>query len=229
MTARQLGTTMGALFIALIGFSSLVFATPTGTSISVNFGTDTAGVSGAAGLASTVNWSNLSGASGGPVSVNVDAAGTTAPSTATISWNSSGTGSAFANNTAAPGPDRDLMLDFLESGNTVNISGLDSFFTDNQYAVAVYTNGETAGGSGAIIAQTVSQIQNGVASPGTFNGTFVPGASFLTFTGFKEPDITIRFDVPINGLELVSVPEPTTCFLLGLGLAAVAGLAGRRR
>ena len=242
--------------LAVTTSSSPVFATPTGESISINFAADepagaTSPVTGAAGLAGTVNWNNLEGAAGTDVPVFLDAASVSTPSTATVSWVSANTwastGRSQENNTAPEGNDRNLMTGYLdttaESVSAVAVENLDDVFADG-YNIAVYIQGGATGRGGQYTVTTQSKVSTlNLVTDAAFDGTFIPGGepggNYLVFSGFTDPDFTLTATpttgsperAPINGLEIVHVviPEPSSLVLLGLGVLGIVGSARRRR
>jgi hypothetical protein len=242
--------------LAATMWSATGFATPTGTSISINFGADEpngarSDVTGAAGIAGTQNWNNLSTLAGTDVALTMDQMGVVAPSTATVSWESAGTWSSTGrgeeNNTAPAGNDRNLMTGYLDTSNTsvttVHVKGLDSVVTTPEYAVAVYIQGGVNGRGGQYTVATESQVSTlSLVTDAAFSGTYVPGgeagANYLVFTGFTDPEFTLTatptdgggtLRAPINAIEIVAIPEPSTMMLLGLGMLGITGLGLRKR
>ena len=245
-----------AAVLAAMMWSTLGFATPTGTSISINFGADEpsgarSDVTGAAGIAGTQNWNNLDLLAGTDVALKMDQLGVAVNSTATVSWQSANTWSSAGrgeeNNTAPAGNDRNLMTGYLDTNNTavttVHVKGLDSAVITPEYAVAVYIQGGVNGRGGQYTVTTEGQVSTlSLTTTTAFDGTYVPGgmagANYLVFTGFTDPEFTLTatptegggtMRAPINGIEIVAIPEPSTLMLLGLGMLGITGLALRRR
>jgi PEP-CTERM motif len=246
-----------AAVVLVFTLYSTVDATPTGESISINFGADQptgdarSDVMGAAGLAGTVNWNNFDGASGTSVPLIMDVSGTSVPSTATVTWSTAttwaSTGNGEENNTAPAGNDRNLMTGYLDASETtvtqVTVSGLDDVFSDG-YNVVVYVQGGVNGRGGQYTINAEDQISTlNLVQEAAFDGTFVPGgqpgANYLVMAGFTSPQFTLTATPtvgttvrsPINGIEIVHVviPEPSAVVLMGLGLVGLVGFVYRRR
>jgi hypothetical protein len=253
MVRRILSTAVALVLVFAVG--SLALATPTGESISINFGADEptgaprSDVTGAAGLAGTANWNNLDGNTGGPASLIMDVNSTAVPSTATITWNSNNTwastGNGEENNTASAVNDRNLMTGYLDTTDAtvteIKVSGLDPVFSDG-YNIAIYIQGGVNGRGGQYTVTTENRVSTlNLVQEAAFDGTYVPGGqpggNFIVLEKFDAPEFTITATpltgsparAPINAIEIVHVviPEPSTLLLMGLGLAGL--VAGRRR
>jgi hypothetical protein len=181
-----------------------------------------------------------------------DALGSANPTSASVTWSSPNTWSSAQrgeeNNTAPPGPDRNLMLGYIDTGNTaatgatVTVSNLPGEITDFGYDVYVYAHGgvnDTRFGDYTIGGVTKSTTPAGVNTP--FNGTYIEGSNYLLFEDVNTPDFTLTafaggpnfvgFRAPINSIEIVGhpeviIPEPGTWALASM--AAAAGLLAAR-
>ncbi|MGB2754733.1 MAG: PEP-CTERM sorting domain-containing protein [Phycisphaerae bacterium] len=145
-----------------------------------------------------------------------------------------------------------LMRQYIHSegsGMTVIVSGLEPPFTTHGYDVIVYFDGEngsadwvtqyTIGVDGTTIATVYGRdAKDTVQWDGTFVQSFgataaaATAGNYVRFTGLTASSFTltatpISGDGPINAIQIVSVPEPTSLALLVLG--AAAGLAARTR
>lgn len=154
-------------------------------------------------------------------------------------WASTGRGE--ENNTAPAGDARDLMTGYLDTGGdaatgtVVNVAGLTP---GAPYQLVVYHNGGVTGRGGNYIvsgADAGNATQSYVDSA-AFTGTFVAEEDFQVFNGISAADGTFTLTAlpttgeparaPLNGIEIILVPEPATLGLLGLG---GLGLLARRR
>jgi subtilisin-like proprotein convertase family protein len=134
-------------------------------SIGLNFGADEANGDKQGTLAATAvagvpavaqpNWNNLSGISGTNTSIIGDVAGVAQPTSVTVSWTCPNTWSTLGRgetNNAFVGPDRTLMLGYLDTGSAtttpVTITGLPEQLTSAGYDVYVYALGGVAGRGG---------------------------------------------------------------------------------
>lgn len=247
---------VAALAIMAMVMSTVAYATPTGSSISINFGADEpdgagSAVTGAAGLAGTVNWNNLE-LNEGNSALTMDVQSASMASTATVSWTSNNTwssqGRGEENNTAPAGDDRNLMTGYLDTTDVtvteVTVTGLDDVFTDMAYRVAVYIQGGVNGRGGQYTVTTDNKVSTlNLTTEAAFDGTYIPGGdpgnNYLVLggnEGFTAPDFVLTATpttgdpprAPINGIEIVAIPEPTTIALLVFGLIGWAAVARRR-
>jgi hypothetical protein len=239
-------------FLFAAAFAALpTFAPLDAAIISVNFGTDRANATllptDVTGVVPAANWNNEAGAVGGPAAL-VDADGSLTPVTVQWSsqlgtWATSGLGE---ENNGFAEPDRTMMMGYLDTdarATTVTIVGLGPEFTGPGYDVYVYALGGVAAGRGGdytIAGQTL--IGDSDTFPSTFNEDFgvdhTDVGNYLVFRGLTDPDFTLSavgttpvggtVRAPINGIQIVSIPEPATAGLWGLG-ALVVGLVMRRR
>lgn len=135
-------------------------------SIGLNFGADEASGNKAGTLAATdkagvpavaqANWNNLSLNVGTNSAIVADVNGTAQATTVTVTWSSantwSNTGRGEENN-GLTGPDKALMLGYLDTGNAtttkVSIASIPAKLTDKGYDVYVYALGGVGGRGGS--------------------------------------------------------------------------------
>ena len=135
---------------------------------------------------------------------------------------------------------------------TVTVSGLEPPFTIHGYDVLVYFDGEngsadwvtqyTIGVDGTTIAtvygrdakDTVQWDGTFVQSFGTSAGNATAG-NYVRFTGLTGSGFTLTATPvtgmgqgPINGLQIIALPEPASLALLVLGLASALAARARR-
>jgi len=128
---------------------------------------------------------------------------------------------------------------------TVTVTGLGTDFTTHGYDLIVYFDGPNGENKGDWV--TEYALSSGESIYGKdaedaqdWDGTFVPASgtttdglgNYIRFTGLKSSKFVLTAtptsgDGPINGIQIVAVPEPTALALLSLGLAAT--LARRRQ
>jgi hypothetical protein len=205
-----------------------------------------------AGVVPQANWNNLNGASGSASSLLANLGGSPIATPITVTWSSpntwSTTGRGEENNGFPAGGDRTLLTGYIDTGNTaattasVMISGLDSSFTGPGYDVYVYVLGGVGGRGGAYTIGSTTLFGTAATNPSMHvqdpgvNGTDV--GTYLRFTGLTSDSFTLiadasvagaNFRAPIDGIQIVAVPEPAPLALLALGCAGLLVLVRRRR
>lgn len=247
MTNKRLFSVFGALACT----ASLAFGQP---SIAINFGADEPALTGGgtlsatdvAGAAPQANWNNVSG-NFGTASDLVDSSG--AATSVTITWTSPNTWSSTGRgeeNNGLTGGDRALMTGYIDTGadsaNTasVTVSGLPAGFTSLGYNVIVYSLGGVAGRGGGFTIDGTTLIGTSPSSPTALTQDagvdMTDEGTYLVFSGLTGSSFTLtadaslgNFRAPINGIQIVSVPEPSTVALLVLGGIGVVTTLRRRR
>jgi hypothetical protein len=184
-----------------------------------------------AGVIAQQFWNNLEGATGSnPAALVYDNNGVSAPSTATVSWNSPNTWrSTTGNNSFPAGPNRKLTAGYLDSNDTTGISmvtvdNIDQALRNTPYDVYVYfvsDSGENRGGGytltpnvGSPIVKYGSTMANPtmhVEDPGTDVDLSIDG-TYLKFTGLTASSFTLTgdatlttpngFRAPINAIQI---------------------------
>ena len=138
-----------------------------GYSLGINFGADepsganegTLAPNEAAGIDTAVqaNWNNVTGASGTVADLVADDEGAAVTTTATVTWTCpntwSSTGRGEENNGFPDGPDRKLMLGYVDTGaastTTITIENVPAALVSAGYDVIVYALGGVAGRGGS--------------------------------------------------------------------------------
>jgi len=239
-----------AMMVILAG-ASFAVAAPGSPSVAINFGADEppgvgSPVTGSAGVLGTVNWNNVSLASGVVAGLIADIGGAPNPSPVSVEWSSpntwSSTGRGEENNTAPPGNNRNLMTGYIDTGDVngptanVTLSGIPAEVVPFGYDVYVYMQSGVNGRGGDYTIGSVTKPDMVVSA---FNGTFIEGpeGNYLLFNDVNLPGgfslmskaSPNGFRAPINGMEVVAnVPEPSSLVLVALGAASLVCL-GRRR
>ena len=109
------------------------------------------------------------------------------------------------------------------------------------YNLYIYTQGD-GGGDGRELDVSVNGAADVITSPGNaLLGTFVEGTNYLHLTGTADPSgvvdiayssvLTINGgtgEADINGVQLVTVPEPSSLALFGVGALACMRRSRRR-
>lgn len=226
------------------------WASSTGYSIGLNFGADepnggaTGGVAPAevAGIPDIkqANWNNYTGiASAAPMAIGADDKGVAKTTAATVEWSCpntwSSTGRGEENNGFPAGPDRNLMLGYLDTADNsttqVTINNLPTDLTATGYNVYVYALGGVAGRGGGYrvvdgTSGSATAWKRGTtpANPSTYIQD--PGAShtdtgdYLVFKGITWKNIIVEASsesdldgidmgirAPINAVQLAPAPD----------------------
>jgi hypothetical protein len=206
--------------------------------IDVNFYSAGFGGSAASGAAvvgtATDQWNGIAADSGfgGPINL-VDANGNA--TFVTLSYNSPSGGAVVSAN-ANIQPNASLMYDYLfnnnGSGITVTLGGLAA---STPYDLYIYLASNDGGGS-ARAANVTANLASGTAT-GNPETSFINGDNYLLLDVTSSALGTINIaetdalantsgEVDMNGLQITSVPEPSTLFLFvvgGLGLILSKG------
>ncbi len=156
----------------------------------------------------------------------------------TISWD----GNYYGEASNGASNQNHLMMDGMMAMNVigttyVSITGLGSEFTSSGYDVYVYIASDTsrshglAGNDGTTTVQAVGATTN-VGQFLTDSGNYETTPSYVKLSGFTGSDFTLTRGsgggVPqISGLQIVSVPEPSSAALIGLG--GIALILRRRK
>ncbi len=137
---------------------------------------------------------------------------------------------------------RGYVDNFQDSPVSVVVTGLGAPFTTDGYDVILYFDGDnstdwttdyTISVGGADVAAISGKDLANANFSGTFDDATTDGTgNYVRFTGLTSGEFTLTAmpqtgDGPINGIQIVAVPEPTALALLSLGLAAT--LARRRQ
>jgi hypothetical protein len=207
--------------------------------LGVNFGSDQSSLaaSDSTGVVAQDNWNNASGASGSIFNL-VDESG--AATTADVTWSSNNT---WLTGTATTTATEKLLYGYLDGGSgnvaaTVSITSV-PFSTYDAY---VYIGRDASDSTSTYIVNGNSITVTPAFQPTTFTvaGTATPGTpnpgtagSYVLFTGLTG-DFSLTTSntgalgnhrSPVNGVQLIAVPEPGSLALFvvgGLGIALVA-------
>ncbi|TWT77905.1 hypothetical protein Pla123a_17040 [Posidoniimonas polymericola] len=221
-------------FLVLGAAASAVHA----DSLALNFAADdpdtaTATVTQAAGVLGTENWNNFTGATGSAMDLM---SGSGAATSASVEWTSANTWRSGARDQGAGG-DAQLMSGYLDYDDdpltppVITVSGVDGALGNPAYNVYVYVQGDSDQARGG--EWTVNGVTQSLTDSDPFT-TFVEGENYLLFTGVTGDVINVTsggantFRAPINGIEIVGVPEPGSLALVSLGVLGLGGYVRRR-
>lgn len=223
------------------------------SSIGINFGADeypanpgagTLAASDIAGVVPQGNWNNLAGAVGAASGLWGDDGVAT---TASVSWSSPNTWSSTGRgeeNNLLTGPNRTLLIGYLDTGDnsataaSVTVSGLPAAFASGGYNVIVYALGGVGGRGGGYTIGGTTLIGTAPFNPTDLEQDagvdMTDVGNYLVFSGLTGDSFTLvadatlgNFRAPINGIQIVAVPEPGAIALLavsGCGLLALIRL-----
>jgi hypothetical protein len=216
-------------------------------SIAINFGADEpdgarSDVTGPAGVLGTATWNNLDLANGSAAGLLKGDGGATGVAVEWVSNNTwSSTGRGEENNTAPPGNDRNLMTGYLDTaglggqGVELTVTGLSDAITLPAYDVYVYMKGGVVGRGGDYVIGTDTQSHVDTAP---FDGTYVLGSEgdYLVFGGISGDSFTLTTipnvggtaRAPVNAIEIVGVPEPSSIVLAIGGLLSLCLIRCKR-
>ena len=124
---------------------------------------------------------------------------------------------------------------YTTSSLSFTLSGLAA---NTQYNVYLY--GEVGTGLGTEVNPvqfTVNGVTNTLSNSSSFDGTFVEDREYVVLTTTSDATGTLNGTVvcPIesyaifNGLQVSSIPEPSTIVLLGMGICGLLAYAWRKR
>ncbi|GAT33054.1 PEP-CTERM protein-sorting domain-containing protein [Terrimicrobium sacchariphilum] len=236
--------------LVVAGIALFAQLSPAQTLIGINFGADQqAGEiqpGDFAGVVPQSHWNNTTGGSGTVLDLLDDAGNTTAVG---VTWSSSNTWRAWTG--GADNGDQRLLQGYLDGGSNgvpaaVTVSNI-PFSVYNVYvyinrdgdnSTSTYTvNGQSQTVTPGAYATTLSLA--GPAAPGVPNastaGTYIlftnvtgSSLSLLTSNAASYPQ-SLDWRSPVNGIQIVAVPEPAAGALAGFAIAAGAMLVIRRK
>ena len=221
--------------LAALAVTGLMAFSASAAAISVNFiggKTTLLSATDAAGVVPVANWNNVSGSNSGgaaiPFATLKDDSGT----------NVAGTGGGHYSNAEwaistdpVDTPDKKLFKGYVDcisdTPTSVTVTGIPY----DKYDVYVYFDGD----NGAETRDAYYTVNGGTpalytdAANAQFNGTFVDAAINGTGNYFKVSDLSGNFSLtaalgitggvkraPVNGFQIIAVPEPASLGLLGL-------------
>jgi hypothetical protein len=227
-----------------------------GKSIALNFGADEpsgsseATVNGAAGVAGTVNWNNLSFASGFPGDdpIVIDVGAQPTASNVTVEWTSSNTwatdGRGEDTNNAPEGNDRALMLGYLDTTSTsisqVMVEDIPADLAAG-YDVFIYIQNGVLNRGGTYTVTDASGVHEQMNRTTTiFDGSYRIGeeGNYLLYPGLRGSSLMIEaqatttalFRAPINAVEICAANACTALpnSVAGRGTIGSQSINGRR-
>jgi MYXO-CTERM domain-containing protein len=192
------------------------------------------GPSEVAGVVPAANWNSftvLSSPTSGSAAGLIDDAGSATTAGATWSYNNPWS----INIADTPGNNR-MMRGYLDSGAATTTVVTLTNIPYALYDVYVYADGDngTELRSGAYTIGATTLVNTDPGST-TFGGTFIEGTNYVRFTGLTGANFTLNATptgaaatprAPINGIQIVQVPEPGS---LALGAMGALVLVRRRR
>ena len=195
-----------------------------------------------AGVAPAANWNNIGPVyPGSPVALNLSD-GTA--SGASVNWSA---GDYLNSNPGDGSPNYTMMNEWFSfySNHYVTVGDLPTVFTSSGYDVYVYFDSNQVTPNERIHTLSINGTTIvGKEEAANFSGTFtqVTGndtnnpqvGNYAVFEGLTQSDFTLNAVAHVNGagitgIQIVSVPEPSTWVLLVMGLASGAVLWQRRR
>jgi hypothetical protein len=251
---RSIAKLLGLAVIAAMVVSSSAQAS---TSVGINFsgGSGNGGTAcdpcplaaaDVTGVAPQSNWNNEIGGTGGPAPL-VDSTG--AATGATVTW---GAGNTWSDNVKDANPlsaNATLLNNYLDAGTgtprSVTVTGLLGAFPGaSTYDVYVYMMGAEAGFGGGdgrsdytIGSQTQTVIRSDeTAGPAFVLATFTTAGDYIKFNIPAAGSFTLvananagNFRSPVDGIQIVAIPEPSTFGLFAVGALSLLGVIARMR
>jgi hypothetical protein len=106
---------------------------------------------------------------------------------------------------------------FVNSTESVTVSGLSADFTSAGYSVIIYADWS----DNRIMDYTLNATTKTIPATTLFDGDFVEGEDYVVFRGLTSSSFSISGNVSgrstINGMSIIAVPEPGTFGMVGLG------------
>jgi hypothetical protein len=156
--------------------------------------------------------------------------------TAGVQWD-------FNNVWSIPIPDTQgdyrMMRGYLDTSDTSTTTVTLTDIPYESYDVYVYADGNNNNNNRtALYTIGSTTVENTDPAGASFSGTYIEGTNYVHFTGLSGASFTLNATpasgadggltprAPVNGMQIVQVPEPGSAFLLALG---GLGLIGQRR